>query len=84
MFRGLAPDGGMFMPASLPVVPLATLAGWATLPYKELCVQVLGLFISVDEVPTEALRGVVDKAFRCLLSDSTHSLRYACCARARV
>ena len=63
LFRGLAPDGGMYLPADLPHVSQDQLLAWAGLSYKQLCVEILQLFVSEAEIPRAALVTIIDRAF---------------------
>ncbi|KAL8359197.1 hypothetical protein RB601_008002 [Gaeumannomyces tritici] len=61
VLKGLAADGGLFLPEE---VPLATdWQSWKDLPYTELAVRVLGLYISPAEVPTADLRALVERSY---------------------
>ncbi len=55
LLQGLAPDGGLSVPASLPKLDVHTLNAWRALDYPELAAQVLGLFID-DISPQQLLR----------------------------
>ncbi|BET67779.1 threonine synthase [Opitutales bacterium ASA1] len=57
---GLAPDGGLFVPAELPDLR-PHLAAWGKLGYDDLAFEFLRLF--ADDVPTEELRGMVRAAY---------------------
>ena len=57
---GLAPDGGLFMPETLPDIR-SRLAGWRQLGYTGLCREFLSLF--ADDLPTEVLGGIVEKSY---------------------
>lgn len=48
--RGLAPDGGLYVPASLPPLP----SGWDRWGYEEALTRVLGLFGAEDVAPLVA------------------------------
>jgi len=54
LLEGLAPDGGLYLPASYPRTDAATLASWRGLPYAELAFRILSLYI--DDVPAADLR----------------------------
>lgn len=58
---GYAPDGGLFVPESLPEIDSLTLKEWSKLEYVDLATTVLSLF--VDEVPREDLRRICQQAF---------------------
>lgn len=38
--RGLAPDGGLYVPESVPTVDNSTIDKWSKLPFDELAVEV--------------------------------------------
>lgn len=62
LFSGYAPDGGMFMPESVPVLSPDTLKGWKGLSYTKLVVEVASLFIPTQLVPREDLEVLVGGA----------------------
>lgn len=53
LLEGLAPDGGLAVPETLPKVTSATLETWRSLGYAELAADILGLFI--DDIPRDDL-----------------------------
>lgn len=61
LLEGLAPDGGLYLPESYPVLDGATLASWRGLPYAELAVRVLSLFI--DDIPAEDLTALARRTY---------------------
>lgn len=46
LLEGLAPDGGLAVPQSLPVISPELLESWRTLTYPQLAAQVLGYFVT--------------------------------------
>ncbi|XP_072310204.1 threonine synthase-like 2 [Eucyclogobius newberryi] len=62
LFSGFAPDGGMFMPESLPVLNPDTLRSWRNLSYPKLVVEVASLFIPSELIPRDDLEGLVNAA----------------------
>ena len=54
LLEGLAPDGGLYLPASYPKIGGATLTRWRGLPYADLAFEILSLFI--DDIPADDLR----------------------------
>ncbi|KAK2888637.1 hypothetical protein Q8A73_020085 [Channa argus] len=62
LFSGYAPDGGMFMPESVPVLSADTLRCWRGLPYNKLVVEVSSLFIPSNLIPREDLEVLVGEA----------------------
>ncbi len=61
VLEGLAPDGGLALPARYPRVTRATLAAWRPLPYPELAFEIVRLF--ADDIPDAALRAIVGKTY---------------------
>jgi threonine synthase len=51
LLEGLAPDGGLALPANMPQVSAATLESWRSLSYADLAAEVLSLFIG--DIPKE-------------------------------
>jgi threonine synthase len=61
---GYAPDGGLYVPESLPQVDANKLKHWATLSYVDLATEVMGLFISPEEVSTQDLASLCQKSLQ--------------------
>ena len=57
---GLAPDGGLFLPQSLPDIT-ARLAAWKNLSYAELCTEFLALFAT--DIPEDVLAQLVHRSY---------------------
>ncbi|XP_034457467.1 threonine synthase-like 2 [Hippoglossus hippoglossus] len=62
LFSGYAPDGGMFMPESVPVLSPDTVRGWRGRSYPELVVEVASLFIPNRLIPRLDLEVLVTEA----------------------
>ena len=63
VLKGLASDGGLFIPHSIPTVSPATLSSWRSLSFQSLAVEVLSQYISQDEIPREDLKNLVEKSY---------------------
>ncbi|MDZ7591213.1 MAG: threonine synthase [Rubrivivax sp.] len=61
LLEGLAPDGGLYLPASYPRVDAATLANWRGLPYAELALRILSLYI--DDIPAADLKRLCEATY---------------------
>ena len=61
LLEGLAPDGGLYLPAHYPQVDAAMLAKWRSLPYAELAYEILSLYI--DDIPAEELKALCEKTY---------------------
>ena len=61
VMMGLATDGGLILPESIPQIDAATLAAWAELPYRELAFNVISLFAT--DIPKEELKELIDRSY---------------------
>ena len=61
LLEGLAPDGGLYLPAHYPQVDAATLLRWRELPYAELAFEILSLYI--DDIPAADLRALLRQTY---------------------
>ncbi|MBP9928134.1 MAG: threonine synthase [Rhodoferax sp.] len=61
LLEGLAPDGGLYLPASYPQVDDATLTRWRRLPYAELAFEILSLY--VDDISADDLRAICRRTY---------------------
>jgi threonine synthase len=61
LLEGLAPDGGLYLPERYPQVDAATLAKWRSLPYAQLAVEILSLYI--DDIPAADLQAICRKTY---------------------
>jgi threonine synthase len=61
LLEGLAPDGGLYLPAHYPRVDAGTLARWRGLAYHELAYEILSLYI--DDIPAADLRALAARTY---------------------
>ena len=61
LLEGLAPDGGLYLPARYPRVDAATLARWRGLTYAGLAFEILSLYI--DDIPPADLRRLLQATY---------------------
>jgi threonine synthase len=61
LLEGLAPDGGLYLPATYPHIDSSTLTRWRALPYHEVAFEILSLFI--DDISPEDLRALTRKTY---------------------
>jgi threonine synthase len=59
---GYASDGGLYVPEEVPAVSAATLASWSKLPFQELAVEVLALFVGGCATKSE-LASIMERSF---------------------
>ncbi len=69
LLEGLAPDGGLYLPAHYPRIDAATLASWRGLAYDELAFELLSLYI--DDIPPADLRDITRRTYRAEVFGST-------------
>ena len=62
MMTGLARDGGLYVPASVPEMPEGEIAALAGLPYEEAAYRVMRPFVG-EAFSDEAFRGCIDRAY---------------------
>lgn len=62
VLRGLAPDGGLYLPTALPQLPGQSLRQLAELPFPTLAYELARLFLS-QEIPDSELRSLCASAF---------------------
>ncbi|KAG6900142.1 hypothetical protein C0993_002291 [Termitomyces sp. T159_Od127] len=60
----LAPNGGLYIPESIPTLPENWRSDWKTYSFVDLSVAVLSLYISEDEISESELRQLVEKSYK--------------------
>jgi threonine synthase len=60
---GLAPNGGLYIPESIPQLPENWINDWKNYSFVELSVAVLSLYISPEEISREELVSLVEKSY---------------------
>lgn len=58
LLTGLAPDGGLFVPVSLPSFGIEEIHSWADLSYQDLALKVITPFVGGD-IPAPALKKII-------------------------
>ncbi len=61
LLEGLAPDGGLIVPESYPVLSPDDLTAMRSMNYRELAFEVMRRF--VDDIPANDLREIIDKTY---------------------
>jgi len=62
LLTGLAPDGGLFIPESVPKIDHEQLLAWKKLSYAELAFEILRLYVG-DSMPEEDLRDIINETY---------------------
>ncbi len=61
LLMGLAPDGGLMLPQTLPQIDAVTLDKWRTLGYTELAYEIMSLFAT--DIPSDDLRKIINNTY---------------------
>lgn len=62
VLMGLADDGGLMVPETIPVIPSATLQEWRKLGYVELFLKIFACYTN-DEIPQEELKRMAEVSY---------------------
>ena len=63
VLQGLAPDGGLYIPETVPEVFKDWGETWLSWSFEELAFRTLSVYISPNEIPPEDLRRIVDRSY---------------------
>ena len=61
VMMGLADDGGLLLPRTIPRIGSDTLNSWKDLPYPDLAFEVMSRFI--DDIPSSDLRDLINRSY---------------------
>ncbi|KAE8356746.1 threonine synthase [Aspergillus coremiiformis] len=67
VLKGLAADGGLFLPHEVPTAN--DWRNWKDLTYAELALKIFSLYISTSEIPTDELKGIIDRSYSTFRAD---------------
>lgn len=63
VLTGLAPDGGLYLPSSIPKAPEDFLTKWKNLSFPELAFEILRLYIHKEEIGDDELKELVTRSY---------------------
>ncbi|ODQ82490.1 hypothetical protein BABINDRAFT_29750 [Babjeviella inositovora NRRL Y-12698] len=63
VMTGLAKDGGLFIPSTIPQLPVDFLDTWRDFSFQELAFSIMRLYIKESEIPDADLRSLVDRSY---------------------
>lgn len=63
LLTGLAPDGGLYVPETLPVFSQQEIASWIGLPYDQLAFKVIKPFVD-GEIPDDILQSLISDSYK--------------------
>jgi len=61
VLKGLASDGGLYIPEEIPAA--GDWQSWKDLPYEELAYNILSLYISSSEIPAADLKDIIKRSY---------------------
>lgn len=62
LLTGLAPDGGLYVPETLPTYSKEEIASWASLSYTDLAFKIIAPFVD-GAIPDDDLKAIIDDSY---------------------
>lgn len=72
VMMGLAEDGGLLLPRTIPRIGSETLSSWQELNYPELAYEVMSRFI--DDIPASDLKEIINKSYATFVDEEVTPL----------
>lgn len=72
VLKGLASDGGLFIPEQIPSLPEDWQTKWRNYSFQELAFEIMSLYISPEEIPSADLKDIIKRSYA--------TFRYVCYA----
>lgn len=63
VLKGLAADGGLFIPEEIPSLPEDWASKWRDFSFEELAFEVFSLYISPSEIPSADLKDLIKRSY---------------------
>ncbi len=63
LLTGLAPDGGLYVPASIPQYSVQEIQSWADLSYADLAFKIISPFVA-GAIPENDLKNIIDASYQ--------------------
>mgnify|MGYP006127006249 CR=1 FL=1 len=63
ILNGFAPDGGLYVPNKLPKISKRELKKWKGLSFKDLCFEIVSLFIDREIISSSELKIIIEKSY---------------------
>lgn len=73
MLKGLATDGGLYIPEEIPSA--ADWQSWKDLSFPELAYNILSLYISPSEIPSNDLKDIINRSYATFRHEDVTPLR---------
>ncbi|CAA9958485.1 hypothetical protein PTNB85_00769 [Pyrenophora teres f. teres] len=63
VLKGLASDGGLFIPEEIPTLPDDWASKWKDLSFEDLAFEIFSLYISSSEIPSADLKDIIHRSY---------------------
>ena len=63
MLKGLASDGGLFIPIDIPSLPSDWQSKWKDYSFQELAYEIFSLYVSTEEIPSKDLQDIIHRSY---------------------
>ncbi|CCH46905.1 threonine synthase [Wickerhamomyces ciferrii] len=63
VLKGLASDGGLFIPSVIPKVDSQIIESWSNLSFQDLAFQIMRLYVKESEIPDEDLKKLIHNSY---------------------
>ncbi|KAI9667634.1 MAG: threonine synthase [Bathelium mastoideum] len=63
VLKGLASDGGLFIPEEIPALPPSWATSWKDYSFQELAYEIFSLYISPSEIPSADLKDIIHRSY---------------------
>ncbi|XP_014557722.1 hypothetical protein COCVIDRAFT_96481 [Bipolaris victoriae FI3] len=63
VLKGLAADGGLFIPEEIPTLPEDWASKWKDLSFEDLAFEIFSLYISPSEIPSADLKDIIRRSY---------------------
>lgn len=63
MLKGLASDGGLFIPEEIPTLPSDWASKWQHLSFEDLAYEIFSLYVSPAEIPSADLKEIIRRSY---------------------
>ncbi len=75
VLKGLASDGGLFIPEKIPQLPQDWRQRWRDLSFQDLAFEIFSLYIADIEIPSEDLKDIIRRSYSTFRAESITPLK---------
>ena len=75
MFTGLASNGGLYLPTSIPILPSEWQSQWANHTFQDIAYEIMSRFIPSSSIPSADLRKLINTSYSTFSSPLVTPLR---------